>query len=93
MGNAMSHRKPEEAVSARVRLRSFNGTTQGPSERKQDENYWLLIGMEGVVVAPKNERNRLLVRFLESIASLGLQSHNPIPNTLFILESDLEFLS
>jgi hypothetical protein len=89
----MLHRKPEDATSTRVRLRSFNGTTQGPPERKPDENYWLLVGMEGVVVEPKNEQNRLLVRFLESISSLGLQSHNPIPNTLLILETDLEFLN
>ena len=88
----MPPRKPDEVSNARVRVKSFNGTALGPPDLKPSENYWLLIGKEGVVIAPKNDRNCMLVEFSESVTSLGLHCHNPIPNTLFLLESDLVFL-
>lgn len=89
---AMPPRKPDEISSARVRVKSFNGTVFGPPDLTPSENYWLLIGREGVVIAPKNERDRVLVEFSESITALGLHCHNSIPNTLFLLESDLVFV-
>jgi len=79
-------------MSAKVRLKSFNGTKYGPSTCPPKENYWLLIGKSGNVVASKNERQRLLVQFDVPISALGLHCHNPIDNSLLILESDLEFL-
>jgi hypothetical protein len=64
----------------------------GSGDVDPQENYWLLIGKTGRVVAQKNERQRLLIRFDVSICSMGLHCHNPTENTLLILESDLKFL-
>jgi acetylornithine/N-succinyldiaminopimelate aminotransferase len=86
----MSSRSQSHSKRTKVRLKSFNGTAIGPPEQRPSENYWLLIGEEGVVVEPKNEKSRLLIQFSVPLGSLGLHNHNPVPNTLFILESDLE---
>jgi hypothetical protein len=77
------------SLGQKVRLKSFNGTAVAPEACKPKENYWALIGQAGEVVAPKNERQRLLVKFVVSVAALGLYCHNEVENSLFILESDL----
>ncbi len=79
-------------MSSRVEIKSFNGVVRGASDVDPRENYWLLIGKTGRVVAQKNERQRLLIHFDVLISSMGLHCHNPIENTLFIFESDLKFL-
>jgi acetylornithine/N-succinyldiaminopimelate aminotransferase len=79
-------------LSLRVEIKSFNGTLHGSGVVDPQENYWLLIGKTGRIVAQKNERQRLLIHFDVSICSIGLHCHNPVENTLFILESDLKFL-
>jgi hypothetical protein len=79
-------------MNRRVVLKSFNGSISSPSECRPGENYWLLIGQSGTAIEPKNERSRILVRFDVSVESLGLHCHNPIENTLLILESDLQFV-
>lgn len=73
----------------RVVLQCFNGTTEGPPGRKPSDDYWRLIGSTGVVLEPTNARGRVLVRFDEDVAALGLACHNPEPNSLLIAESDL----
>ena len=88
----MSSCSQNDSKPMKVRLKSFNGATVGPPEQLPSENYWLLIGEEGVVIEAKNENSRLLIQFSVPLGSLGLQNHNPVPNTLFILESDLESL-
>jgi len=77
-------------VNRRVRLKSFNGTVNPPKDCSPEENYWLLIGQAGEVIAPINERSRVLVKFERSVSSFGLYCHNEVENSLFILESDLE---
>jgi acetylornithine/N-succinyldiaminopimelate aminotransferase len=76
-------------LGQRVRLESFNGSVAASEVCKPEENYWALIGQTGEVVAPKNERQRLLIKFDVLVASFGLHCHNEIDNSLFILESDL----
>ena len=77
----------------RVRLASFNGTAAPLDPSPDGDNFWRLIGQSGTVVHEKNDRSRYLVRFDISVASQGLHSHNPIENTLWILESDLKVLT
>lgn len=77
-------------LNARVILRTFNGTIFAPSDCQARENYWALIGRRGTVVETTNDKNRVLVQFDSSVSSLGLHCHNLVPNSLYILESDLE---
>ena len=79
-------------VGTRVRLQSFNGALRGPDDTEPAEDYWRLIGQTGVLVAAANGRGRVLVRFDAPVASFGLHCHNPVENSLFILESDLEVI-
>ncbi|GLQ18001.1 hypothetical protein [Maritalea porphyrae] len=80
-------------VGDRVRLASMLGTTSPPSDVEAHENYWKLIGEAGQLLEEGTENDflgRFLVRFDENVTSLGLECHNPIPNTLWILSTDLE---
>ncbi len=80
-------------LNSKVILRTFNGSSLPPVECRPGENYWALIGQTGTVVELKNARARVLVKFDASIAGYGLHCHNAVPNSLYILESDLENLS
>ena len=84
--------------NTRVLLKTFNGTAIADSDCDDSENYWKLIGFKGRIVQdPSESKNnvglRVLVKFEDSISSLGLHCHNSVPNSLWILESDLEILS
>jgi len=81
------------SLNSKVILRTFNGSSVSPGECSPDENYWALIGETGTVVELKNARARVLVKFDASVAGYGLHCHNEVPNSLYILESDLEILS
>jgi hypothetical protein len=81
------------SLNSKVILRTFNGSSVPPVECSAGENYWALIGETGKVVEPKNARARVLVQFDASVAGYGLHCHNVVPNSLYILESDLEVLS
>ena len=82
----------------RVKLNSFNGTKASPSDCEPREDYWQLIGIEGVVLQDpftcckytgfNNERS-VLVKFDVSVESLGLCCHNDFENSLWIPVSDL----
>lgn len=80
-------------MNLRVKLKSFNGTVSAPRDCKPDENYWLLIGQAGEIIAPANQQHRVLVRFEKLVSSFGLHCHNEIPNSLLILEADLEIVN
>lgn len=73
-----------------VILRSFNGMSSAPAGCHPDENYWVLLGERGTVVETINARGRVLVQFDRLVSERGLHCHNPAPNSLYILESDLE---
>lgn len=77
----------------KVQLKSFNGEFDTPAGCRDSENYWRIIGCTGVIVEPKNGRDRVLVQFDESIEVFELHCHNPIENSLYILESDLIVLA
>jgi hypothetical protein len=81
------HLKPGK----RVVLKSFNGSLLAPQDVKPEENYWLLIGYKAVVEVANNT-NRVLIKFERDLSSLGLINHNEVPNTLWILISDLKFI-
>lgn len=81
------------SLNSKVILRTFNGSLVPPVECSPGENYWALIGETGTVVEPKNARARVLVKFDASVVAFGLHCHNVVPNSLYILESDLEVLS
>jgi membrane protein implicated in regulation of membrane protease activity len=78
------------SLNCRVILLSFNGILSTPEHCEPSENYWELIGERGTVIEKVNERGRVLVKFDNTVSDLGLQCHNPIPNSLYILETDLK---
>lgn len=83
---------------SRVILNTFNGTKKSPSDCVSEEDYWKLIGIEGIVVQDpfkcckyesfSNERS-VLVKFDVCLKSLGLCCHNGVENSLWIPVSDL----
>jgi hypothetical protein len=80
----------------KVRLVSFNNSVGGPVELTEDEDYWRLLGKDGVVVStipPSGiKSNRVLIKFNEDIREIGLACHNQIENALWIKRSDLALL-
>ncbi len=85
-----SQESPVFSLNTKVILRTFNGTSSPPASGLPGENYWLLIGECGTTIEPTNARNRVLVRFDNPVIELGLICHNPVPNSLYILITDLE---
>ena len=81
------HLKPGK----RVVLKSFKGSLIAPQNVKPEENYWQLIGSKAVVEFANNT-DQVLLKFERDLSSLGLANHNEIPNTLWILISDLKFI-
>jgi len=88
-------------VGDRVRLTTFNGARRWNErgEVYQPEDYWKLIGESGTIVQDPSEvsmyasfsdQPRVLVKFDKSVAAHGLICHNPVPNSLWILVTDLE---
>ncbi|MFH1871001.1 MAG: hypothetical protein ABIG36_10315 [Pseudomonadota bacterium] len=80
-------------LNTKVILATFNGTAASPKECPRGENYWLLIGSTGHIAEAKNQNGRVLVLFDESVSEKELHCHNPVPNSLYILESDLKAVS
>ena len=86
-------------LGTKVKLKSFNGTMKPEKDCSPSENYWILIGCKGEIVQDPKQKDpyanfsnklRLLVKFENNVVSLGLECHNNIENSLWILESDLE---
>jgi hypothetical protein len=77
----------------KVILQCFLGRQKAPGSVREDENYWVLIGEKGIVVKtedhPGKTGERVLIEFSNSIAARGLNCHNEISNSLWILVSDL----
>lgn len=76
-------------LHTRVILKTFNGTATAPDSCPADENYWLLIGSTGRIAEERNRNGRVLVVFDEPVSPRGLPCHNPLANSLYILESNL----
>jgi len=79
-------------VESKVKLITFNGEINSIEECDPTENYWILVGKTGTIIQPENIRQRVLVKFDENVSELGLHCHNPIPNSLLILNSDLDLV-
>jgi hypothetical protein len=79
-------------INSKVQLVTFNGQLFSQDKCDPKENYWALIGKTGFVIESQNIRKRVLVQFEEDLCELGLTCHNPKPNSLFILVSDLKLL-
>ena len=80
-------------IGTNVKLLSFNGKSAAPKNIDLGENFWLLVGSNGAVVAEVSAKgidgDRVLVKFENSLSALGLPSHNEIANSLWILRTDL----
>ena len=90
-------------VGDRVRLVRVDGTKQwnGRGKVYEPENYWKLIGETGTIVQDPTERTlyasfskkpRVAVQSDSSVNGRGLICHNPVPNSLWILVTDLEII-
>lgn len=98
--STISTRPTRMETGTRVRLRTFNGLPAAPPGIAPDENYWLLIGKLGTVRQDATEPSlhrldsghRFCIEFDDDVSSLGLTCHNPVKNSLWILESDLELI-
>jgi len=76
-------------IGKKVKLNTFNGTSKPDDNCPPHENYWKLIGHTGNIVRKSDVKSRALVQFNQNVKSLGLECHNDIENSLWILESDL----
>ena len=74
-------------------MKSFLGLKKSNKEISHDENYWILIGEKGKIIEENNKYfiGRVLVLFDKNLDKLNLQNHNSVKNSLWILETDLEF--
>jgi hypothetical protein len=81
----------------RVTVATFRGTATAPPQIRDEDNYWRLIGLSGVVVdgkaiidsVPTVLGVRVLVQFDEDLLQIGLHAHNELPNSLWIYSEDL----
>ncbi len=85
---------------SRVKLISYDGTVEPTTEVDPDQNYWRLIGYEGIVVkdpftcakypdkALGTER-WVLVKFDLLVSSLNLLSSDASENSLWVAVTDL----
>ena len=80
-------------INTNVTIKSFLGLQKPNEEISDDENYWILIGEKGKVIEENNKNfsGKVLVLFDKNLDKFNLQNHNPTKNSLWILESDLEF--
>lgn len=86
----------ELVIGSQVELVAFNGKPHARNTSNRSENYWLLIGTQGIVVndVPIKgiKEDRVLILFDAHLDELGLISHNEITNTLWIERSDLKVI-
>ena len=75
-------------LNSDVILKTFLGTEDSRKPINQNENYWKLIGQQGQVL--ELGEKRVPVKFNCDIDAFGLENHNPIKNSLWILPSDLD---
>lgn len=76
--------------SSRVILKTFLGKTFSEEDAGTVDDYWKLIGLKGIVIDTGGKDGRVLVDFEIDLDRYHVANHNPIKNTLWILESDLE---
>ena len=74
-------------IMKNVVLIKFNGQETAPLGTENRENYWKLIGQTGLIVDTNSQRH--LVQFTCDLNSFGLENHNSVKNSLWILHADL----
>jgi hypothetical protein len=86
-------------IGQKVKLISFNAKTDPPVEVYPHENYWKLIGFQGIVVEGIerekeyfNDSGRVCVRLNADVSEMGLECHNEAMDALWINERDLELI-
>ena len=83
----------------RVMVTSFRGRLTAPVGVIAHENFWRLVSMSGNIVEVGSSREgdfsfgKFLVRFDIDVSGMGLECHNSVPNSLWILKSDLSDLA
>ncbi|OOQ59341.1 hypothetical protein [Mucilaginibacter pedocola] len=77
----------------RVILKTFLGETTAPESTEPWNDYWKLLGEEGEVIGDEIYNQRVLVLFHTDLNIFKLANHNPVPNSLWILPSDLETIN
>ncbi len=76
---------------ARIKLISFWGTLSPEKTVDDQENYWKLIGERGKVIDhAENHDQKVLIVFDNDLDKFKVENHNPIKNSLWIKETDLE---
>lgn len=85
----------------KVKMTSFKGRKYALNPVNPESLYELLIRSTGTIVHDPDEsaifasftqEKRILVRFDTDLNQLGLHNRSNVPNSLWILESDLELL-
>ncbi|MEZ9394187.1 hypothetical protein AB4222_20000 [Vibrio splendidus] len=84
----------------KVRIISFHGLKKEKKHEAELGTYWDLIDLCGTIVSPKprihpaypEKGYQVLVQFDTQLSSIGIDSHNDAPNSLWIFESDLKVL-
>jgi hypothetical protein len=82
----------------KYKLITFNGTIDSEEILDSNENYWKLIGQEGTLINFLDDLNfgndeRVLIKFDEDLVAQGLECHNSVPSSLWILRTDLALLN
>jgi hypothetical protein len=83
----LHHLKPGKKVA----LKTFRGSKIGPIDVAPFENYWRLIGSKAITIKVAEDNLRVLLRFEEEFAALGLNCDDE-ENSLWMLISDLKFV-
>ncbi len=79
--------------NTKVKLKSFLGSQSPKAKTHPEDNYWKLIGENGIVIDEiKNDNGRILILFENDIDNFGVANHNPIKNSLWIKVEDLELI-
>jgi acetylornithine/N-succinyldiaminopimelate aminotransferase len=90
------------SVGVNVVLASFLGSQVALENTRANENFWILIGISGQIIADSNPSKlkhkaktakRVLVKFFVNLDERGLVNHNQIKDSLWILKSDLRICS
>ena len=74
--------------NATVRLKTFHGKTFSKELENTIDDFWKLIGLNGMVADEENEN--VLVLFEENLDNFNVANHNRIKNSLWISKLDLE---
>ena len=75
-----------------VTLKTFLWATKPKKNILERENYWKLIGEKGKIIDDNKTNDRVLVLFEKNLGDYQVENHNPIKNSLWIEQTDLEFV-